>query len=398
MKRRLPLIGLLAAVLTLAIAGCANHTHTKTVTKTQTATRTVTQTTAASSSAIPGRCTPLNTTMNCVLETQPPPSKLFSLAPGQIYGVDFGWSAVSASTAKSIGAKFGASYLSNDPSKNWTQSMVDAYHAAGLKTVAVWETSATRAEDGSAAGAADARAASAQATALGMPNDRVIEFAVDCDCSASSIIGYFQGVHAVLGARAGIYGGYDQVGAMHAAGLVGNENWQTYAWSRGLWQPASVAPLEQYLNGSTFDNDRAIAPLYGQWPAKVTPPENPHHYRWLPNTRRTFHRTQIVSGGKVHSVVHARERLAVQNWDRWGCRNPVRRNKCVDQRTHMQLLQARISTIVHKTPNLRDRATKPRWGAQHYKASDGHRTTLGGAYQQFAHRLSPKHHGVVAKW
>jgi glycoside hydrolase-like protein len=412
-KRALALLAVLCATLIAACGGGVKHTgpaplvstqtvtHTSTTATSTTVTQTSTSATTTTVQLTPPtsalKCPPGDITMQCKLATLPPP-KQFNLTPGQQYGIDFGWSAVSASGAHAIGAKFGASYLSLDPSKNWTRSLVDAYHALGLKTVAVWETSANRAEGTRADGSADARAAIAQATALGMPANRVIEFAVDCNCSTFAITAYFEGVHDVLGNRAGIYGGYNQVGAMHAAGLVGDENWQTYAWSNNQWQPASVAPLEQYLNGNVFDNDRSLAPLYGQWPAKVTPPENPHHYGWLPNTRRTFKITQEVSGGPLHFKIRARERSAIQHWDKWGCRNPVRRNKCIDMRTHLQLLEGRLNHIAHHTPNLKHKVRKPRWGAQHFHAKDGHRTSLGGADQQFRHRLSKKNHGVVAHW
>ena len=67
------------------------------------------------------------------------PSAKARLAPVYRYGVDFGWSSVSASTASRVGARFGASYLSIDYSKNWTAANLRSYHANGLATVAVWE-------------------------------------------------------------------------------------------------------------------------------------------------------------------------------------------------------------------------------------------------------------------
>src|SRR5256885_632996 len=83
------------------------------------------------------------------------------------------------------------------------------------------------------AGCADAFSARRQARALGMPDSRPIDFAVDCDCSSASIFYYFVGVgsgmasvehvpRAVAVQRVGIYGGYDQVSGAHASGLVGN--------------------------------------------------------------------------------------------------------------------------------------------------------------------------------
>jgi hypothetical protein len=84
------------------------------------------------------------------------------------YGIDFAWRRVKARAARKMGARFAASYLSTAASKNWTRAMIHAYHAAGLATVCVWETSATRALARYAAGRTDARAALTQEQALGV--------------------------------------------------------------------------------------------------------------------------------------------------------------------------------------------------------------------------------------
>lgn len=130
-------------------------------------------------------------------------------------------------------------------------------------------------------------------------------------------------------------------------------------------------------------------------PAK---PVNPHHYKWLPNTRRSFKEAHDVKGKYVVVTVHARERQAVINWDKWGCRTPATRTKCREMFHHMFLLDGRVQHIAGHTPNLKHKIKHPRWGAVHFHAKDGHKTTLGGANQQFLHRLSTKHHGVVPAW
>lgn len=383
MKRLAPLGVALACAF--ALAGCG-QTHT--ITTTATTTLAASTTTATTTATVPQICAPADATMNCVLQGLPAPPPRYGVKPGEQWGLDFGWSGVSAAFAKSQGATFGASYLSADSSKNWTAALVNSYHAAGLKTVAVWESTATRAEEGYAAGVADAKAARAQAAALGNKT-RPIDFAVDCDCAGQSILGYFQGVHSVLGARGNAYGGYGQIAYLHAHGVVGNTNWQTYAWSGGRWLPASIAPLEQYLNGAVFDHDKAIAADYGQWPYTAPKPPNPRHHDWLPNTRRAFH--------VKHHTVHAREREAVTGWDSAHCRNPVRRKVCRTLRAHMQLLAGRLSFIAHHTgTHLRHLAKHPRWSAIHYRAKDGHRTTLGGAYRQLRRRTTG--HGRVNRW
>ena len=211
-------------------------------------------------------CDPNDYAMQCALAAQPPASPPSSLEQFQaIQGIDFGWSCP-VSSAKS----FGASYLSTDASKNWSSSCVRAFHQAGKAVVFVWETSATEALSGYAAGQNDARAAAGQAKALGAPSNVHIDFAIDFDettSQAAAVASYFKGADSVLGvSRVGDYGGYYPTTRLCAAHEV-TLAWQTYAWSGGQWAPASCAPLEQYLNSSSVDYDRAIAACYGQWSA-----------------------------------------------------------------------------------------------------------------------------------
>jgi hypothetical protein len=231
-------------------------------------------------------CTPHDEALQCVLppapKPTPPPSpstppvtkvgavRVFaaSFHPSVIQGLDFAWGAPGVARMRAFGARFGASYFSYDGSKGWTQrpGLVSEYHRAGIPTVGVWETTANRAGQGCSAGASDARAAAGQARAVGNTN-RPIDFAIDFDAEGSQVDGYFRCAHAVLGSRVNAYGSYYALKYLCAHGLVGHTSWQTYAWSAGQWLPASCAPLEQYLNDSSVDYDRAIAPDYGQWPA-----------------------------------------------------------------------------------------------------------------------------------
>lgn len=212
--------------------------------------------------------------MDCVLKGLPKPSSTLGATKPVAFGVDYGWGNITPAKAKAMRLAFVASYLSNDPSKNFTAGQVAAFHAAGIKTVDVWESTAARATEGFAAGVADARAAKTQAEAIGNTS-RPVLFAVDCDCAGSQIVGYFQGARSVLGSRVDAYGGFSQVAFLASQHLVGAENWQTYAWSDGRWLPASVAPLEQYLNGASFDEDRAIRVPYGEFPHTAPKPPAP---------------------------------------------------------------------------------------------------------------------------
>jgi hypothetical protein len=237
-------------------------------------------------------CSPVDEALQCILPPAPP--KL-QLAPSPFaHGVDFAWGAPSVQRMHELGAKFGASYFSYDPSKGWAQrpGLVSSYHAAGIATVGVWEATAARAGEGCGAGASDAREAARQAAAVGNTN-RPIDFAIDFDASGSQVDGYFRCAHYVLGSRVGAYGGYYPLKYLCSHGLVGRTNWETYAWSASQWLPSSCAPLEQYLNGSSVDYDRAIAADYGQWPAPSKPGPTP------------------AQTAKVHSL-HAHEALRAQ--------------------------------------------------------------------------------------
>jgi hypothetical protein len=259
MRRLLPL-PLLAVVLLAGCGGGATHTVRL----------------SPAPTVVGHQCDAKDYAMQCALAQLPVPRLALPRGVQSVYGVDFAWGGPrSCSEMRAIGAHFAWSYWSYDSSgKNWTRSLVDQFHACGIATVGGWETTATRATQGYSAGVSDAIEASRQAAADGNVRD-AIGFAVDCDCSGPSILAYFQGVHHVLGVRDDAYGGYYQVLYLYQHGVVGHLNFQTYAWSGGLWLPASIAPLEQYLNGSSFDNDRAIAANFGQWPYVPAPPPGP---------------------------------------------------------------------------------------------------------------------------
>lgn len=180
------------------------------------------------------------------------------------YGIDFAWRAIKARAARKMGARFAASYLSTDASKNWTRAMIRAYHAVGLGTVCVWETTATRALARYAAGRSDARAALRQERALGVPASRPIYFAVDFNETARqgrAVASYFRGVKSVLGVkRTGGYGGYRTIRRLFKARLI-RFGWQTSAWSGGRWDRR--AQLQQYAYHNAYDRDRAMTSAYG---------------------------------------------------------------------------------------------------------------------------------------
>lgn len=209
-----------------------------------------------------------------------------------IFGIDYAWSKPTMASMKAAGVKFAARYLSHDTTgKNLSRSEADRLAAAGIWSVVVWETTASRAKTGGEAGGeADAKDALAQARALGLPSDRPIYFAVDFDAQRSdwpAIKRYFKGVTDVIGAaRVGMYAGYDPIRWGFDEGVI-TWGWQTYAWSEGKWDPR--AQLQQYKNGVNMgggdvDYDRAMKPDYGQFMPGKSPaapePEAPTVPPW----------------------------------------------------------------------------------------------------------------------
>jgi hypothetical protein len=207
------------------------------------------------------RCRPHDAILQCGLPSAPV-AHVSSAPPATGYGVDFAYSCP-RSSAKS----FGASYLSRTPSKNWTRSCVNAFHAAGKGTVAVYEDGGCDATKGYSLGYSDAKLAAKELAALGAPPHQPFDLAVDCDVAGSRLVQYFRGADAAEGSRVNAFGGYYTILYLYKRHLVGHLNWQTYGWSAGHWLPARIAPLEQYDNHYAMDDDRAIAINYGQWPA-----------------------------------------------------------------------------------------------------------------------------------
>lgn len=269
---------LILPVLALAALSSGTTTHTVTVVKHA-------PVKAAISVAHP--CAANDYYMQCGLAGQPQ-ARTFGSAFSTAQGIDFAWSCPSP-----IGHSFGISYFSPDLSKNWTRGCVNAYHAAHAATVPVYESGQFEAQAGFNAGFNDAFRARRQARGVGEPDNRPIPYAVDCDCAGRTLVSYFQGAdagtasilhvsHSVAVSLTNAYGGYYQIRYLFNAGVVGHTNWQTYAWSVGQWLPPSIAPLEQYLNASAVDYDRALLPDYGQWPYKAKPvgPSNKTIVAW----------------------------------------------------------------------------------------------------------------------
>ncbi|OKP75657.1 hypothetical protein A3842_19580 [Paenibacillus sp. P3E] len=148
------------------------------------------------------------------------------------------------------GYEFVCRYLVPSGWKRLTKTEAAAISAAGLQIVSVYETTASRALGGRAAGLADGAIAAQTALAVGQPAGSRIYFAVDFDASASQMDTVIQYIKAAGEAsskfRTGVYGSAAVVeAAMAAKACTGF--WQTYAWSRG--RKAEGIHLYQYDNG-----------------------------------------------------------------------------------------------------------------------------------------------------
>lgn len=222
-----------------------------------------------------------------------------------IAGIDYSFDHPSAAQIRSSGAAFACRYLapinSSTRAKVITAPEASALHAAGVDIVLVWEWTADRATSGRTAGIADAKAALAQADALGA--DGVpIYFAVDFDASSAqlrttgAVYQYAQGWASVLGAaRSGVYGGYAAVSTLMSAGLC-RYGWQTNAWSGGRWYAG--AQIRQTgagnIAGHSIDWNTATTDTYGQWEAADMTPAQAEQ---LANIERAVTGTGIASAG-----------------------------------------------------------------------------------------------------
>lgn len=190
------------------------------------------------------------------------------------YAIDYAWTHPSPAQLAALAGKGLTTvmrYLSGGTSKDLTAAEVASLHDAGLSIGLVWETTATRATSGSVGGAADARAADAQADRLGYPADCPIFYAVDFAGSWPQVAGYFAGVASATSRPVGIYGSASIVRAGHSVGIP--YMWQTVAWSAGVI--VGEAHLYQ-RNTSTLGvptgcDENVIQHPFPRWEPDMTP-------------------------------------------------------------------------------------------------------------------------------
>ncbi len=143
---------------------------------------------------------------------------------------DYSWARPAPAALTGAGFTAALRYLSHEPAKNLSPGERDALHAAGLAVGLVWESTASRALSGYAAGRADARDANRQADALGFPASKVLFYAVDISTGPGPVTDYFRGVEDEGGRPVGVYGTYDVIEGLVGSGFV-SCGWQCAAWS-----------------------------------------------------------------------------------------------------------------------------------------------------------------------
>lgn len=179
--------------------------------------------------------------------------------------VDYSYERPSPASIAAAGYGGVIRYLSNEPGKNLSVAERDALFAAGLRIGLVWETTASRALLGDAAGRADAAEANRQADALNHPRWRPLIYAVDFaprTDQLDAIRAYFRGALAVSTRPVGVYGAYDVLEALAVdPGLACY--WQCAAWSgKGSGSGGSLF-VPDYGNQVRLSRHACLFQFYG---------------------------------------------------------------------------------------------------------------------------------------
>jgi hypothetical protein len=195
-------------------------------------------------------------------------------------GFDQSWGFANPKAAKKAGAIVASMYLSWDPSKNITAAKIRAYFAVGIGCLFNWESLAGAPLKGAAQARIDATEAVRQVRALlaqvgiAHRNRIVIYFSCDVDADPRAVEAYYRAAAAICHAAGFGIGAYGSARVCHylAALKITDAEWQTYAWSGGVLDPAT--DFYQFRNGQTLggasvDFDRVIHPLQlgAYWPA-----------------------------------------------------------------------------------------------------------------------------------
>lgn len=171
-------------------------------------------------------------------------------------------------------------YLSggNNP-KDLTGAEASALHAEGLNIGVVWETTGTDFSGGAAQGAADARAANAEANTIGVPATVPIFFAIDTNADPASVLAYFRGARDASGRQVRGYGSDAVIDALAQDGFA--KGWQTEAWSGSTVSPNAalyqrVTPTLAVAGAAgEYDEDVILDPSLPWWTPAPAPAPAP---------------------------------------------------------------------------------------------------------------------------
>lgn len=185
-------------------------------------------------------------------------------------GLDYSAGLLRGKSVKAAGYDFVIRYCGRPGAgKNTTPAEVGDMIANGVAVALIFESTAARAAQGFANGAADAQAAVAHQAALGIPASRPIYYAVDSDIDPALVEPYFRGVNSVPGPDSA-YGSFRVVQRLRADGLT-VDSWQTVAWSHGqvdtgrdVFQRIGTV----YVDGIACDVNEAFTADFGQYPVE----------------------------------------------------------------------------------------------------------------------------------
>jgi glycoside hydrolase-like protein len=230
--------------------------------------------------------------------------------------IDYSMSRPAVSAIVKSGYVGAMRYLSLTPAKNLTKAEAKALHDGGCAIGLVWETTATRASEGVAAGETDCALAEKQARGLGYPENCPIFYAVDFDADPARVLPYFSGVYRVSKYAWGAYGSarvVDAVKAAHPHAVC----WQTAAWSGGVI--SKHADLYQRIGheapavpGGGYDENVVLKPLplWGKSGVVTVGPPAKHHKpkRYSRLTRILMRRLTKRLSNRHEPVTHQPDR------------------------------------------------------------------------------------------
>jgi hypothetical protein len=256
-------------------------------------------------------------------------------------GVDFSFAKPPGDRLLELGYTFVVGYISvppSNPAKNISKAQCEAYIAAGLKVLLVWEQTATTPNQGALVGTSNGRDAKLLAEARGYPTDVPILTAVDTNTVILNIAAQEAYVRAFAVACApypiGIYGDTDILSRCQGLWRIG---WVPNAWSWSgssrLNTEAKARALGAHVlqrtgyhidNSWAVDPNEAIAdfPAWGKVPPPIGEPVTPYVFKLADGSIGIRHESgaRHVNSGELEGPLTG-ERVwpvpALSAWEAW---------------------------------------------------------------------------------